>query len=99
MSELGDFDAQRRRILRRITLLTWGLWGAAAALAVAGGALLAWMFSAPAGLPFTTLWLIITAGLVAVPAVLHLAARFTERRRMRRAQDQNTREGRDRNGG
>ena len=41
MTDLRDFDAQRRRIVRRITLLTWSLWGAVAVLALGGGALLA----------------------------------------------------------
>ena len=98
MSDLRDFDAQRRRIIRRITLLTWGLWGAAAALAMGGGALLAWMFRGVAGLPFVALWLLIAVGLVALPAAIHLGVRWSERRRRKRMDPTNT-EGRDRNGG
>ena len=98
MSELGEFDDQRRRIIRRITLLTWGLWGAAAALALAGGALLAWMFRGLGGLSFAALWVMLALVLVAIPAGMHVVMRAMERRGAR-ANDQMTNEGGDANGG
>ena len=88
MNDLGDFDEQRRRIIRRMTMLTWGLWGAVAALALAGGALLAWMFRGLAGLPFGALWVLFAFVLVAVPALLHVVTRVAERRRSGRRKDQ-----------
>lgn len=66
-----EFDRERKRILRRLALLTWGVWAAAAGLALAGGALIAWLFQI-AGLPFLRTWLIVSVILLAVPAAIHL---------------------------
>lgn len=74
-----DFDAERRRILRRISVLTWGLWGAVAFLAIGGGALLAWIFRGLGGLSFGALWAIAAVLLVAIPALVHGIMRLTGR--------------------
>lgn len=75
-----DFDAERRRIIRRITLLTWSLWGMAAFMAVAGGALLARIFRGLGGLSFGALWAIASLTLVIAPALVHVVMRLSGRR-------------------
>ncbi|MBW3554400.1 MAG: hypothetical protein KY466_12860 [Gemmatimonadetes bacterium] len=75
-----DFDAERRRILRRITLLTWSLWGMAAFMAVAGGALLAWIFRGLGGLSFVALWALLSLILIVAPALVHVVMRLSGRR-------------------
>lgn len=72
MTSPEDFDRERRKIVRRISLLTWGLAAAAVLMAVLGGALLAWIFTG-AGYPFLRTWLILTLLLLAVPAAVHLS--------------------------
>ena len=72
MSGPDDFDRQRRRILRKISLLTWGLIGAAVLLAIGGGAIIAWLFQG-AGLPFIRTWIILSLLLLAVPVLVHVA--------------------------
>jgi uncharacterized membrane protein len=67
-----DYEAERRRILRRISLITWGLGAAAVFFAAAGGALIAWIFTG-AGFPFLRTWLIVGLLLLAVPTAVHLA--------------------------
>ena len=88
MTELRDFDAERRRIIRRISLLTWGLWGLVLCLAVGGGALLAWIFRGLGGLSFAALWVVAALLLVGVPAAVHVVAAWTGRRRGRRGDEQ-----------
>ena len=80
MTEQRDFDAERRRIIRRISLLTWGFWAAAALLAIAGGALLAWIFRGLGGLSFGQLWLAAVVVLLVVPAAAHLVTWLARRR-------------------
>lgn len=72
MTSPEDFDRERRRILRRMDLITWGLGAAAVLLAVAGGALLAWIFTG-AGFPFLRTWLIASLLLLLVPVAVHVA--------------------------
>jgi uncharacterized membrane protein len=74
MTRPEDFDAERRRIIRKISILTWGLVVAAILLAIGGGALLAF-FLQGAGLPFLRTWVILSLLLLAVPAAVHLAPR------------------------
>ncbi|MBI4408552.1 MAG: hypothetical protein HY561_02510 [Gemmatimonadetes bacterium] len=73
--------AARRRILRRATLYTYGFLGAALALALAGGALLAWLLR-PAGVAFVTAWLGVT-GLILLVPVLAAIVRLWRWRRQR----------------
>jgi uncharacterized membrane protein len=82
--EPRDFDAERRRILRRMDLLTRGLWGAAVLLAVAGGALLAWIFRG-AGLPFLKTWVVASVLLLVIPAIVQVIG--NRRRQRKRRQD------------
>ena len=72
MSPPDEFDRERRRIVRKISLITWGLAAGAVVLAVLGGALLAWILTG-AGLPFLRTWLLISLLLIAAPAAVHLA--------------------------
>jgi uncharacterized membrane protein len=74
----NDFDEERRRIVRRISLLTWGLIAAAVLLAIVGGALLAWIFTG-IGWPFLRSWPIISALLLGIPALIHLVYRPSDR--------------------
>lgn len=78
MKRPEDFDEERRRIVRQVGLITWGLAAAAVVLAVAGGALLAWIFTG-AGFPFRRTWLIVSLLLLAIPAAVHLAPRWGKR--------------------
>ncbi len=66
-----DFDAERRRIVRKLEWLTWGARILAVLLAVGGGALLAWMLTL-AGLPFFRTWLNVSLLLILVPLAVHL---------------------------
>lgn len=66
-----DFDRERRRIVRKISVITWGLAAGAVVMAVVGGALVAWIFTG-AGFPFLRTWLIVSVLLLAVPAAVHL---------------------------
>lgn len=72
MKDPRDFDEERRRIVRKISLITWGLAAGAVVMAVIGGALLAWI-GTTAGFPFFRTWLIVSVLLLAVPAAVHLA--------------------------
>lgn len=72
MSRPEEEEAERRRIVRRISYVTWGLAAAAVVLALAGGALIAWILTGT-DLPFVRTWVILSALLLAVPAAVHLA--------------------------
>lgn len=71
MSGPGDYDAERRKIIRKLAWLTWGARLLAVLLAVGGGALLAWMLTL-AGLPFLRTWLNVSLLLLLVPIAVHL---------------------------
>lgn len=72
MTGRDPLDEERRRIVRQVARITWGLRAAAVALAVLAGALIAWLFTG-AGWPFLRTWAIISVLLLAVPAAVHLA--------------------------
>lgn len=72
MTTPEEHDEERRRILRRISIITWGLGAAAVFFALVGGALIAWIFQS-AGLPFFRTWLIVSVLLLAIPGAVHLA--------------------------
>ena len=72
MKRPEDFDEERRRIVRQVGLISWGLAGAAVLLAVLGGALLAWIFTG-AGYPFLRTWLLVSLLLLLIPVAVHLA--------------------------
>ena len=72
MSSPDDYDRERKRILRRLDMITWGLAGAALLLAVLGGALIAWIVTG-AGFPFLRTWVILSLLLLAVPLLVHVA--------------------------
>ncbi|MFO7892989.1 MAG: hypothetical protein R6U63_04580 [Longimicrobiales bacterium] len=71
MSGPEDFDAERRRIVRKLALLTWGARALAVLLAVGGGALLAWILTG-AGFSFMRTWLNVSLLLILVPIAVHL---------------------------
>ena len=66
-----DFDAERRKIVRKLGFLTWGARLLAVLLALGGGALLAWMLSL-AGFPFMRTWLNVSLLLILIPIGVHL---------------------------
>ena len=68
--EPGDFDAERRRILRRLSVLTWGVWAVVAVLAAVGGLVLAWLFPGAFGWSFPVRWVVGSIVLVAAPAAV-----------------------------
>lgn len=68
-----DLDRERRRIIRKIGLISWGLAAGALLLAVGGGALLAWLLTG-AGLPFVRTWIIASVLLLVIPAAAQLVA-------------------------
>lgn len=74
-----DYDAERRRIIRQLSVLTWGLTGGAIFFAVLGGLLLAWILTG-AGLPFLRTWLIVSLLLLAIPLALHVAPKPWKKR-------------------
>jgi uncharacterized membrane protein len=74
MNRPDDLDRERRRIVRKISLISWGLALGAVVMAVLGGALLAWVFIG-AGFPFLRTWLIVSVLLLAIPLAVHLAPR------------------------
>jgi uncharacterized membrane protein len=67
-----DYDKERRRIIRQVSMLTWGLTAGALFFAILGGALLAWIFTG-AGLPFVRTWIIVSLLLLAIPLTIHVA--------------------------
>jgi hypothetical protein len=79
MKSPEDYDQERRRIIRQLSVLTWGLTAGAIFFAVLGGALVAWIFTG-AGLPFLRTWLIISLLLLAVPLTLHVAPKPWKKR-------------------
>lgn len=66
-----ELDAERRRIVRKLALLTWGARVLAVLLALGAGALAAWILTG-AGLPFIRTWLTLSTLLIAVPVAVHL---------------------------
>ena len=66
-----DLDAERRRIVRKVRLLTWGVAALAVLLAIGGGALLALLLTG-AGFAFLRTWVILSVLLLAVPGLVHL---------------------------
>lgn len=72
MKKPEELDRERRRILRRMSLITWGLGTAAVLVAILGGALLAWIFTG-AGFPFVRTWIIVSLLLLLVPVAVHVA--------------------------
>jgi hypothetical protein len=72
MKRPEDFDADRKRIIRQISVVTWGLAAGALFFAVLGGALLAWILTGT-GLPFLRTWIILSLLLLAVPLAIHVA--------------------------
>jgi uncharacterized membrane protein len=72
MKSPEEFDRDRRRIVRKISLISWGLAVGAGVMAVIGGALLAWILIG-AGFPFLRTWLIVSLLLLAIPAAVHLS--------------------------
>ncbi|NLG60633.1 MAG: hypothetical protein GX539_00195 [Candidatus Cloacimonetes bacterium] len=77
---------ERRRIIRRAGLYTWGLFAVTMFIALGGAALIALLMRVP-GVSFVKRWLVISA-LVLVPAsILYLIQRYRESRRAARGPD------------
>ncbi|MFP4622791.1 MAG: hypothetical protein ACOCVZ_03655 [Gemmatimonadota bacterium] len=72
MKRPEDFDEERRRIVRQVGLISYGLAAAAVFFAILGGALLAWILMG-AGFPFLRTWLIVSLLLLAIPAAAHVS--------------------------
>lgn len=78
MSRQDDLDRERRRIVRQVGLISWGLAAGAVVMAAVGGAFLAWLLIG-AGFPFLRTWVIVSVLLLAIPAGVHLAPRWGKR--------------------
>ena len=86
MRQEDEAAAERRRIIRRATFYTWGLFASAMVVAFGGSALIALFVRVP-GVSFVRRWLAISA-LVLVPAtILYLIQRYRESRRAARGPD------------
>lgn len=70
MKRPEDYDRERHRIIRQISVLTWGLAAGAIFFAILGGLLIAWILTG-AGLPFLRTWLILSLLFLAVPLLVH----------------------------
>jgi len=69
----GDGELNRevvRRVMRRLNLLESLILGAAAILALLGGALVAWLLSATLGLGFRISWIVASLLLFVVPGAV-----------------------------
>lgn len=79
MTEPRDTESEarreRRRILRRVTLYTYGLLALAIAVAAAGTAIIAWFLS-QTGVPFLDTWLVLLLIVLAVPLIGRLISRL-----------------------
>jgi uncharacterized membrane protein len=75
---LRDVAAQAAR---RLAWIEWVIYGAAAVLAVAAGALVALLVTRPLGLPFRPTWMVASMLLFVVPAFVS----FRRERRARRS--------------
>lgn len=78
MSRQEDLDRERRRIVRQVGLISWGLAAGAVVMAALGGALLAWLLIG-AGFPFLRTWVIVSVLLLAIPLAVHLVPRPEKR--------------------
>jgi uncharacterized membrane protein len=56
-----------QRAIRRLDVLEWFILAAGVLLAVAAGALVAWMLAGPTGLGFRSLWIAASLALFVVP--------------------------------
>lgn len=76
------------RAIRRLDLLEWALFAGAAALALVGGALVAWLVSSSSPrVGFRSTWIVASAFFFVVPGAIALThARREERRRAHRIQ-------------
>lgn len=75
---LRESAEARRAILRRATLYTYGLLGAAILVGLIGSAFIAWILVA-VGLPFLKTWLVLSAVTIGVPALGQVAKQLRAR--------------------
>jgi hypothetical protein len=69
-----------RRAIRRLDFLEWVILAAAVALAVGGGALVAWLITGSSG-SFRSLWMVTSTLLLLVPGVIVFARLKRDERR------------------
>ncbi len=70
----------RRQIIRRAGIYTWGLFATAMVVALGGAALVALLIR-PAGVPFVTRWLVLSAIVLLPSAIGYLIQQYRESRR------------------
>lgn len=90
--DVDRFRQERRRILRRAALLTYGLLAAAIGVAVVGAAVVAWILSF-AGLPFRETWLVLIVIILAVPLIGRIVEAVRKTRGRRESAEEPGREG------
>lgn len=77
----AEDDAERRRILRQVTLWMWIYGSLAVGLAIGSGAVVAWLLHHFGGLPFRATWLAATVVIAGVPVLIHLVQAFRRKHR------------------
>ena len=70
-----------RRAIRRLDFLEWVILGAAVAMAIGGGALVAWVLAGSGSGNFRTIWMIASAVLLIVPGIVVFTRHRQEERR------------------
>ena len=69
-----------RRAIRRLDFLEWVILAVAVAMALGGGALVAWILAGSGNPSFRTVWLITSAVLLIVPGIVVFARQKREDR-------------------
>jgi hypothetical protein len=69
-----------RRAIRRLDFLEWVILAIAVAMAVGGGALVAWILAGSGNPSFRTVWLITSAVLLIVPGIVVFTKQRQEQR-------------------
>jgi hypothetical protein len=71
-----------RRAIRRLDFLEWVILAVAVGLAIAGGALVAWILAGTASTNFRMIWIVTSAVLFIVPGiVVFVKTRWDQRRK------------------
>jgi predicted lysophospholipase L1 biosynthesis ABC-type transport system permease subunit len=86
-----DFEGARQemeRAIRRLGALEWVILACAVALALAGGAMAAFLLTTGSSLPFRPTWAVLSLLLLGVPGLIVFGREARKRRREREIRDQ-----------
>ncbi len=79
----NGFDGTREeveRAIRRLSVFEYVILAASFALALGGGGLAAYLFSAGTNLPFRLTWAVVSMGLLVIPGLFVFGRDYLERR-------------------